>query len=629
MLSDRIPILPPFAPSEHISREAGILPFGEIFNLTTLRSTLHIPILEWKDLKSLPSSLSVNPYFDPSNGDELEDIGCWSTMPERSREPNRADNLVAHLGLDPSYTRVPARVRKDPNNANDDHVVFAQLAALMYPRDPLEPLSNFPIMTSSRRGGKEVGPGGNLACIDRMYYLTSGAEVFEWRFAWSPAWNSVGRHVRFNNDLVERSERYLRRAFGLEEGEEVPPFIAIHVRHGDFGNNCMLPGHCLKDLQRFAKRVEKVEERLLVKKGIAVRHYLLMSDETDPKFWEEAYELGWRYFDHEKEPAPLRSLPPPSLAFFAMSLPRVDSRSPLQASQPFPDRKPSSSLSTSFAPQQLLSALHPRKGKYRTTFVGLVFVVFLSTYIFLVHGSSLSPALALRRVDSPVANQLDVALESTENSRVNPGLADSPLPVPPPDRPLKHDSSSFHSGKGRHRQRPPLQLDSAQELAAISSFIASLPQNVIPPTVDPLKPIDPQLVLDFDTRNPRAADEVRQLVEECWSRNPVFLYSKNMKLTMKQLYSPSSRELKTVLASLYLSPAPVIVDVDMRDDAEVLKPILARLTSGSDLPILLVGGKVVGTVEEIKEMHKDGRLARAVSEAGAVVNGAKKKKGKK
>ena len=102
-----------------------------------------------------------------------------------------------------------------------------------------------------------------------------------------------------------------------------------------------------------------------------------------------------------------------------------------------------------------------------------------------------------------------------------------------------------------------------------------------------------------------------------------------MKLTMKQLYSPSSRELKTVLASLYLSPAPVIVDVDMRDDAEVLKPILARLTSGSDLPILLVGGKVVGTVEEIKEMHKDGRLARAVSEAGAVVNGAKKKKGKK
>lgn len=87
--------------------------------------------------------------------------------------------------------------------------------------------------------------------------------------------------------------------------------------------------------------------------------------------------------------------------------------------------------------------------------------------------------------------------------------------------------------------------------------------------------------------------------------------------------------MKTILAGMYLSPAPVIVDVDMRDDAEVLSPILARLTPVTDMPILLVGGKVIGTLEEIKEMARDGRLARAVSEAGAVVNGAKKKKGKK
>ncbi|KAJ2924268.1 hypothetical protein H1R20_g12817, partial [Candolleomyces eurysporus] len=602
------PTIPPYDPSQFVlgnptprfrAREAGILPFGEIFNLTDLRATLHIPILEWKDVKSLPTSRSLTPY-DPAEG--VEDIGCWSTMPEANREPNRAENLIAHLGLDPTYTRVPARVRRDPNNHNDDHIVFAQLAALVYPRQPLEPTSNFPIMMSSRHG-KDLHPDEQaVTCIDRMYYLTSGVEPFEWRFSWSPAWNNVGKHVKFNRDLVERSEGYLRRAFGLEEGEEVPPFIAIHARHGDFGITCSIPGHCLSDLTKFVKRVKEVEERLLVKKGIVVKHYLVTSDETDPKFWDEAFDLGWRYFDHEKDRTTER--------FGEWQTPLVDIVAHSLAAGFVGTDDSTFSL-------QLLSALHPRKAKYRTTFVGLLFVVFLSTYIFLAHGSSLSPALALRRVDSPVANQLDVALESTENSRVNPD-SDSPPPVVPP---VRHDSSSFLSGKGRHRHRPPLKLDSAQELAAISSFIASLPQNVIPPTVDPSKPIDPQLVLDFDTRNPRAADEVRQLVEECWSRNPVFLYSKR--------YSPSSRELKTVLASMYLSPAPVIVDVDMRDDAEVLKPILGRLTSGSDLPILLVGGKVIGTTEEIKEMHKDGRLARAVSEAGAVVNGAKKKKGKK
>jgi hypothetical protein len=85
---------------------------------------------------------------------------------------------------------------------------------------------------------------------------------------------------------------------------------------------------------------------------------------------------------------------------------------------------------------------------------------------------------------------------------------------------------------GRHRkpknivQRQQVQLDEAQELAAVSSFLASLPQNVIPSHVDPKVSIDPQLVLDFDSRSARAADEVQSMTEDVWARFPVFLYSK-------------------------------------------------------------------------------------------------------
>jgi hypothetical protein len=63
-------------------------------------------------------------------------------------------------------------------------------------------------------------------------------------------------------------------------------------------------------------------------------------------------------------------------------------------------------------------------------------------------------------------------------------------------------------------------------LAAVASFLASLPQNVIPPSVDPSRSIDPQLVLDFDTRGPRAADELRTIVEDVWTQNPVVLFTK-------------------------------------------------------------------------------------------------------
>jgi hypothetical protein len=60
----------------------------------------------------------------------------------------------------------------------------------------------------------------------------------------------------------------------------------------------------------------------------------------------------------------------------------------------------------------------------------------------------------------------------------------------------------------------------------VTSFLASHYQNVIPPTVDPTLPIDPDLVLDFDTRGPRAADELQTLLNEVWVQNPVVLYAK-------------------------------------------------------------------------------------------------------
>jgi len=293
-----------------------------------------------------------------------------------------------------------------------------------------------------------------------------------------------------------------------------------------------------------------------------------------------------------------------------MALPYANSHPSLHAT--FPDPKlapwPQSFLS------QLPNALHPKKLRHRTTLISLVFFAFVTTYVLLAHGSALSPTYALRRAESPAADQLAIALESTENARAG----DAALPLSPNRRP---DAS--HRGKG-HRHRPlapPLTLSPAEELAAISSFIAALPQNVLPPTVDPAQPIDPQLVLDFDTRRIGAAAEVRVMVDDVWTRNPVFLYSK--------FYSPESRELKALLADLRLFPAATVVDVDMRDDADVLKPVLARLTGAPALPVLLVGGEYVGTVDAVREMAADGRLQDLITLAGAKIDGQKKKGGRK
>ncbi|KIP06967.1 hypothetical protein PHLGIDRAFT_90155 [Phlebiopsis gigantea 11061_1 CR5-6] len=168
---------------------------------------------------------------------------------------------------------------------------------------------------------------------------------------------------------------------------------------------------------------------------------------------------------------------------------------------------------------------------------------------------------------------------------------------------------------------PPLQLTPEQELAAVTSFLASLPQNVIPSNVDPSLPIDPQLVLDFDTRSSQAMTEVAQLEHDAWVRYPVVLYSK--------MHSPTSRDMEKMLLELNLLPGPAIIQVEYRPDEEVLKPLLHRLTGSNELPLLLIGGKVIGTAQEVRYMHSKGDLARTITKAGAIVDGAKKKKGRK
>ena len=75
--------------------------------------------------------------------------------------------------------------------------------------------------------------------------------------------------------------------------------------------------------------------------------------------------------------------------------------------------------------------------------------------------------------------------------------------------------------------RPPqITLTPDEELAAVVAFIAALPSNALPGSVDPTVAVNPDLILDFDTRTLKAANEVHNLVAETWSRLPVLLFSK-------------------------------------------------------------------------------------------------------
>jgi hypothetical protein len=140
---------------------------------------------------------------------------------------------------------------------------------------------------------------------------------FEWEYEWSPVWQNVGRYTRFLPRLVERATAELQSAFGLDPHASLPPvcvshtysafgllsdqqFIAVHVRHGDFVDQCSVgpdvdteENGCTAPLSAYAARVREVQDDLRTYHGVTATHVLMTSDEKDPAWWAKVRALGW------------------------------------------------------------------------------------------------------------------------------------------------------------------------------------------------------------------------------------------------------------------------------------------------------------------------------------------------
>lgn len=291
----------------------------------------------------------------------------------------------------------------------------------------------------------------------------------------------------------------------------------------------------------------------------------------------------------------------------------------------------------------IMTSRKPRAYWLRTTFLALFVLVVVSVYVLLVSPPVLRP-ISFR--DAERARPDDPARPSRWTPEAFRLAA------------LKHRKPNATGGSSATNDQPQIALNQTQELAAVSSFIASLPQNMIPSSIDPSIPIDPQLVLDFDTRGPHAEEELQAVIRDVWSRNPVMLYSKvrvfqacglvvasarahhGLRST-RRYHERSSRSSRICTCALRprlwtstkdVSAPPFLAqrgsDVNAADE-NVLVPLLFRLTSSKELPILLIGGHTVGTAQEIKYLAAKGQLSRLITEAGGVVDGARKKKAKK
>jgi len=128
-LSDRVPILPPFAWNAHNDRkEAGYLSFSKVFDVPYLELMLRHPIQEWSNLKiSAEQRSGLNEELNPQFGDDKlrskalskvkrEKLSCWSLWASQMPNPGKpAGSAVQnHLGLDIDYWQVPLSFSNPP-----------------------------------------------------------------------------------------------------------------------------------------------------------------------------------------------------------------------------------------------------------------------------------------------------------------------------------------------------------------------------------------------------------------------------------------------------------------------------------------------------------------------------------
>ncbi|KAF4573193.1 hypothetical protein EYR36_007703 [Pleurotus pulmonarius] len=287
IITDRIPVIPMFTPS-HIGGSVPPIPFGEVFDVPRLRDLIGRPVLEWHEVKDTSS-------------ETVDDIGCWNlweSVQYYEHRP-RGSSVPTHLKLDISYTKTPDWTKRIPNYEHDKSSTFWSLASLAFPETRAKSLVT-PLESPEHH--VSLPPDEQMLCFDYLYYVCAN-EAFEWDKDYGPAWRYVGQHMRWTMTLQGIADDYVRATIGVQdEDEPTPPFISIHVRHGDFAVYCgdRPVEECFAPISVIARRVQEVKDELKTRKGIDVRHVIMTSDERNTTWWDQVSEQGWLQVDHSK-----------------------------------------------------------------------------------------------------------------------------------------------------------------------------------------------------------------------------------------------------------------------------------------------------------------------------------------
>lgn len=138
------------------------------------------------------------------------------------------------------------------------------------------------------------------------------------------SWIEIGQHLHFTDLVESRATAYLVDLFAVSDPSEIPPFITVHLRRGDFAE---FTG-AYTDLEKYTSALSRLVPRLQARLDdptsfsgpsrhayrppprprsrhgvVAAKDYAIVAttdEASDSPFVQKVRQLGWKVVDHER-----------------------------------------------------------------------------------------------------------------------------------------------------------------------------------------------------------------------------------------------------------------------------------------------------------------------------------------
>jgi len=165
-----------------------------------------------------------------------------------------------------------------------------------------------------------------------------------------------------------------------------------------------------------------------------------------------------------------------------------------------------------------------------------------------------------------------------------------------PQVPIGHDSRVSHRTMAA-KHASTIKFTAEDELLALIGFITAATGNSIPPTVDASQPIEPAVLVGFDPAGASAKEDLEFLKDEINTQYPLVLFGR--------MRDPWHVEMVHLLDQYKITPAPLIVDVDQRNDHDLVVTALERLLGTDELPQLVLQGSRLSSAQQLVALTEE------------------------